>query len=299
MDKEQLQVALGLCESTVPLRWLRARAGSGKTSIIKLLLQLWASTTEQVCWVLQPTRVLREATAVEHLTEQARAPVPEFHQGPRPPEFHQGSTKGPPEVHQRSTRGQPGAYQGSTTGPPGVNQRFIRSTGSGSTRGPPEVYRGVHQGFTRGPPESFHQGSTRDQGSTRGPPEVHQGSTRGLPEVQQSGPTRVEGSTRGPPGIRTSNPHQGSTGQGSTRGCRGAPGIRGVHSTRFSPGTTPAEFHQGSKHTRGHQSSTMVFSGCCSSVSPDFCRGSCCTLIYQSLPESHQMSTRDSCQRFA
>ena len=125
MDEEQLQVALGLCESTVPLRWLRARAGSGKTSIIKLLLHLWASTTEQVCWVLQPTRVLREATAVEHLTEQARAPVPEFHQGP---------ARGPLHVHQSSTRGLPRAHQkqGSTRGLPGVHH--------GSTRCQPEVH---------------------------------------------------------------------------------------------------------------------------------------------------------------
>jgi hypothetical protein len=100
LDEEQLRLALGLCQSTVPLHWLHARAGSGKSSIIKLILHIWATIeTQQVCWVLQPTRLLREATAAEHLEEKAQALVPQS-ASKAPP----GTTAATPGIHCRSTR---------------------------------------------------------------------------------------------------------------------------------------------------------------------------------------------------
>jgi len=72
LDGEQLHVAGHIASSRDCLHWIDARAGSGKSSIVKLLLHLWVSHDVGNVWILQPTRVLREATAVEHLiTEKA------------------------------------------------------------------------------------------------------------------------------------------------------------------------------------------------------------------------------------
>ena len=75
MDQEQLRVAIDICSSSIPLHMVAARAGAGKSQVLKSIFSLWCQLpgNQGLLLLLQPVRVLREETAREHLANEAGA----------------------------------------------------------------------------------------------------------------------------------------------------------------------------------------------------------------------------------
>lgn len=76
VDPEQLRLAIAICSSQCPLQLVAARAGTGKSHVLKLIAALWSTLpvgNSGLLLMLQPVRLLREETAREHLNSKAKA----------------------------------------------------------------------------------------------------------------------------------------------------------------------------------------------------------------------------------